>query len=274
MCFPELHARDSRTTKPGMPAPIPARPSPVFGVSTTLHASASNRHMRRHLLALLVAVPAAVLSLATVAGPQNATTEELKQAEADVPKLADVLGLEPGMTVADVGAGGGAMTLVMARWLGPAGRIYSTDINPASVRAIHDQAVRAHLANVITRIGTQSGTNLPNACCDAIWLRDVYHHLTDPGAEDRSLLESLKSGGRLAIIDFEPQPGSKPPPGVPADRTGHGITPTIVAHELTAAGFMVDKTITHWPVPDQSASFLVLARKPESNLSGRVARVH
>ncbi len=221
--------------------------------------------MRRYLIAFSVFT--AALSLTTAAArQQDATAEELKQAEADVPRLAGVLGLEPGMTVADVGAGGGAMTLVMAHWLGPAGRVYSTDITEAAVRAVREQAVRAHLDTVVTLVGTQTATNLPNACCDAIWLRNVYHHLTDPADEDRSLFDSLKPGGRLAVIDFEPQPGSKPPPDVPADRTGHGILSAIVERELSATGFTVVRTIPHWPPPPDKSDFgfLVLVRKPDS----------
>lgn len=205
---------------------------------------------------------AVVTWLAAVAAGQKADPQELKQAEADVPQLVNVLALQRGMTVADVGAGAGAMTLVMARWLGPAGRVYSTDINDDTVRAIHGQAAEWHLDNVVTIVGAQTGTNLPNACCDAIWLRDVYHHLTNPAAEDHSLFEALKPGGRLAIIDFEPQPGSKPPPNVPADRTGHGITNEIVERELTSAGFSVVRTIQPWPPPpDKGDFFLVLANK-------------
>lgn len=200
------------------------------------------------------------------AGQQGATPDELKQAETEVPQLAGVLGLKRGMTVADVGTGGGAMTLVMARWLGPAGRVYATDVDAATVRSVQEQAARAKLGNVVTVIGTQSATRLPRMCCEAIWLRNVYHHLTDPAREDGSLFDSLKDGGSLAVIDFRPMPGSKPPAGVPADRTGHGIVPEIVARELTAAGFTIVNTIPHWPPPDEkSESFLVLARKPATN---------
>lgn len=220
--------------------------------------------VRRHLL-----VPAAlivVVTFAVVAASASQDPQELKQAEADVPQLAQVLGLEPGMAVADVGAGGGAMTLVMARWIGPDGRVYSNDVNKAAVQSIRQAADRAHLRNVVTVVGSQTSANLPKACCDAIWLRDVYHHLTNPAAEDSSVFQSLKPGGRLAVIDFKPMPGSKPPPNVPADRTGHGILPSIVERELGAAGFHIERTISHWPPPpDKGDYFLVLAQKPASH---------
>lgn len=193
---------------------------------------------------------------------QPATADELKQAELDVPKLMPVLELTPGMTVADVGAGAGAMTLVMAQALGPAGRVYATDVNTKQVDAIRDQANARHLENVVAILGTQTSTGLPDRCCDAIFVRDAYHHFTDPGAMNRSFVSALKPGGRLAIIDFGPTPGSGPPPGVPPNRTGHGIDSGIVEQELQAAGFDLVRTIPRWPPGDKTDQyFLVLAKK-------------
>jgi SAM-dependent methyltransferase len=63
------------------------------------------------------------------------------------------------------------------------------------------------LSNVVVLEGAESSTNLPSACCDAIFLRDAYHHLTRPQEFDASLLAALKPGGRLAIMDFPPEPG-------------------------------------------------------------------
>ena len=79
---------------------------------------------------------------------------------------------------------------------------------------------------------------------------------------NRSFEAALKAGGRLAIIDFEPAPGSGPPPNVPANRTGHGVAATIVEDELRAASFEIVRTIPCWPPGDRTDEyFLVLARK-------------
>lgn len=211
------------------------------------------------LVALLLSLNASTSAgLAQVSADAN----ELKQAELDVPKLMQVLEVTPGMSVADVGAGAGAMTLVMAQALGPAGRVYSTDVNAAQIRMIREQAAARHLDNVIAIAGTQTTTGLADQCCDAIFARDAYHHFTDPAAMNLSFAAALKPGGRLAIIDFEPDPGSKPPPNVPANRTGHGITVAIVEQELQAAGFALVRTIPRWPPDDKEGGyFLVLARK-------------
>jgi SAM-dependent methyltransferase len=204
-----------------------------------------------------------ILFVATAQGQRASTPAEIRQAETDVPRLAEVLDLKPGMSVADVGAGFGAMTIVMAKWLGPAGRVFASDIVPAQLAALRDATVREHLDNVTVIEGSDRSTNLPNACCDAIFMRDVYHHFTRPEEMDRSVLAALRPSGRLAIIDFEPAPGSKLPDGVPANRGGHGIAPAIVVDELHAAGLTHVTTILNWP-PDSNPAeyFLVLFVKP------------
>jgi predicted methyltransferase len=104
--------------------------------------------------------------------------------------------------------------------------------------------------------------DLPDACCDAIFLRNVYHHITQVESFNKSLLASLKPGGRLAIIDFRPEKGSKLFPGVPANREGHGVPIAVVEAELPAAGFTHVKTAEKWPAGDKTPPFLVLFKKP------------
>ncbi len=189
--------------------------------------------------------------------------QEIRQAQAEVPALAEVLQLKSGMTVADVGSGGGAMSLVLSRHLGESGRVYATDIRPEMLAEIRELVVRERLANVTVLEGGARSTNLPDGCCDAIFLRDVYHHLTSPAEINRSLLAALKPGGRLAIIDFEPEPGSKVPDGVPANRGGHGVPITVAVDEVRAGGLTFVRTLSHWPPNDERARlFLALFRKP------------
>jgi SAM-dependent methyltransferase len=110
--------------------------------------------------------------------------------------------------------------------------------------------------------GAPSTTNLPALCCDAILIRDAYHHLTQPEDIVRSLAASLKPGGRLAVIDFPPRPNTEVPSGVPANRNGHGVPPEVVEREGGAALTHV-RTIPNWVPNSQPASlYLVLFRKP------------
>jgi predicted methyltransferase len=122
---------------------------------------------------------------------------------------------------------------------------------------------REALSNVGVIEGAAISTNLPNGCCDAIFMRDVYHHLTNADQINTSVFAALKPGGRLAVIDFEPAPGSELPKGVPANRGGHGIQPSLVVTEVAATGLRHVSTVAKWPPGDTRYSFfLVLFQKP------------
>ncbi len=206
------------------------------------------------------AIALCLASVAVILAQSGPTTQEIREAERDVPVLLKALDVVPGMTIADIGSGAGAMTLIAARQLGPRSRIYTTDLNPATVTGLKGLAEREHLTNVEVVQGAAASTNLPAGCCDAIFMRDVYHHITDPAAMNRSIAESLKPGGRLAVIDFEAKPGSPLPNGVPANRGGHGVPPAVVAEELRAAGLVYIETFPQWPEPKEPF-FLVLLHK-------------
>ncbi len=205
-----------------------------------------------------------VLLIGTAPGAQGPSekqvAQERAQAEREVPRLIEVLELEPGMTVADVGAGFGAMTVVLGTWLQPAGRVFATDVAATQLSTIRDYVVKEGLTNVTVLEGAEASTNLPAGCCDAIFMRDVYHHLTQPAAFNASVDAALKPGGRLAVIDFVPRPGSQVFPGVNPNRGGHGITPALVVSEVSAAGFRHVRTIEPWP-DERTGLFLVLFRK-------------
>src|SRR5687767_3958585 len=210
----------------------------------------------------IVTLALASLFLARGLAQQTAlTSEQLKSAEAEVPRLVQVLELTPGMTVADVGAGFGAWTMAFSRWLGPAGRVYASDIGAAQLTALRDSVQRERLNNVTVIEAGANTTNLPPLCCDAILIRDAYHHFTSPDDIVKGLAASLKPGGWLAVIDFPPRPNSDVPAGVRANRRGHGVPPEIVQQEVGAVLTHV-RTVPEWSPESQPASlFLLLFRK-------------
>jgi len=221
--------------------------------------------IRRLVLVAVCAIPVIVAGQSTqesAAEQARQEKQERAQAELDAPKIVDVLELKPGMTVADVGAGGGAMTVVLGKWIG-AGHVFATDIGARQLGLIRDYVKREGLTNVTVIEGAAASTNLPPGCCDAILLRHVYHHITAVEAFNKSVFASLKPGGRLAIIDFVPEKGSTVPEGVPANRGGHGVPIRVVISELTVPGLTYVKTIEKWPPGDRiQPGFLVLFRKP------------
>jgi len=220
--------------------------------------------MRRTMHALIAVI---LLSASVVGqqqpGPQGATEAQVKTAQIEVPRLVTRLELKPGMTVADVGAGFGAWTVALAKWIGPSGRVYASDIGDQQLRILRETVARERLTNVTILEGAERSTNLPAGCCDAILIRDAYHHLTQPMDVTRSFAASLKPGGRLAVIDFPPRPNTEVPAGVPANRGGHGVPPEIVVKEVTAAGLTHLQTDANWSPDSQPAMlFIALFRKP------------
>ncbi|HJU42312.1 MAG TPA: methyltransferase domain-containing protein [Vicinamibacterales bacterium] len=198
--------------------------------------------MKRHFsIVILAAMLAPAFSHAQQPDARQ-IAQERKSAEQDAPKLVEVLELRPGMTVADVGSGGGAMAVVLGHWIG-SGRVLATDVTESALRATREYVNKEGLTNVTVIEGAAAATNLPPACCEAIFLRNVYHHITEIDAFNKSLFDSLKPGGRLAIIDFVPRKGSPLPEGVPANREGHGIPPAVVIEEMKKAGLTYVRTI-------------------------------
>lgn len=184
----------------------------------------------------------------------------LRRANADaageMKRLSALMEWKPGTIVADIGAGDGRYAFAAAQLVGGSGKIFATEIDQAKLASLQSEVTRRHLANVIILESKEADTNLPAECCDAIFLRRVYHHLTKPAAFDAALLRSLKPGGRLAIIDFPPRSGLDPVEGVPANRGGHGIPQKVLIDELTSAGLQLVKTVNDWPGDDYCVLFV------------------
>jgi ubiquinone/menaquinone biosynthesis C-methylase UbiE len=216
--------------------------------------------IRMYRIATL-AVCAALLS-ASVAAQQTALTDgQIKAAELEIPELAKLLNLKPGMTIADVGAGFGAWTIRFARFVGPSGRVYASDVGEKQLAWLREYVKKEGTANVTVIEGAPASTNLPANCCDAILIRDAYHHLTEPEKIVASMAAALKPGGRLAVIDFPPRANSEVPTGVAANRGGHGVPPEVVEREIGAVLKHV-QTIPKWmPASEPASLFLVLFQK-------------
>jgi ubiquinone/menaquinone biosynthesis C-methylase UbiE len=154
----------------------------------------------------------------------------------DIDWLVDVLQLKQGSTVADIGAGDGDQTVAIARKVGPQGHVYSTELGSESLEELRDAINKSEVTNVTVLEGHPKRTNLPQQCCDALFLRRVYHHFDDPAAMNSSLFQSLKQGGRLAVIDFEPRNSEADPEGLDAGNS-HGVTAETGVGGLKKAGF-------------------------------------
>jgi ubiquinone/menaquinone biosynthesis C-methylase UbiE len=163
-------------------------------------------------------------------------------------ELGVLLQWHPGDTVADIGAGKGKLTSLAAERVGPSGRVYGTEMDLQSLVAL--QELSAKQTNITPVKASDSDTKLPHLSCDSIYMRLVYHHFTKPREMDSSLFQSLKHGGRLAIIDEEPRKGTTIPEGVPKNRLGHGIPQRVLIREVKHAGFQVQAIENDWPGGD------------------------
>jgi len=143
------------------------------------------------------------------------------------------LGVQPGMRIADVGAGTGLYTMLFARAVGPAGRVYAVDISQSFVEAIEVRTKRYHVDNVVPVVNDQRGTRLPPESVDLVFLADTYHHFEYPRAMLASIHQALTPGGVLAIIDFRRLPGVSNPWIMGHVRAGREQ----VIEEVEAGGF-------------------------------------
>jgi SAM-dependent methyltransferase len=126
-------------------------------------------------------------------------------------EIVRTLGLKPGMAVADVGAGTGAFTRLVAEEVGPKGKVYAVDIAPAFLEHIAAEAKKRGHDQVTTIRGTQEATNLPANSVDVAFLVDVYHHVEKPPAVLGSIHRALRPGGHLVVVEFDRRAGVSTP---------------------------------------------------------------
>ena len=122
----------------------------------------------------------------------------------EMPRLTQAIGLKTAMVVADVGAGKGQLTFALAQAVGASGHVFSSEIDRGRLHALREAVGEHRLGNVTVVEAKENEAGLPAGCCDAIVMRRVYHHLTDPAATNASLLRALRPGGVLAVIDMPP----------------------------------------------------------------------
>lgn len=197
-----------------------------------------------------------VLILLGLSGLSPRASDEVDSKELSL--LVEVLDVDPGESFADVGAGDGRYSVALARTVGDSGRIYATEVDPNDLKRMQDRVSREKLENVEVVRGTQEATGLPQACCDGILLRRVYHHFQNPAAMQASMRRALKEGGLLLVIDFGTRRSWDRPEGVPASREGHGIDKDLLVSEMELAGFGLVRDLD-WEDGDYALLFRAVA---------------
>jgi len=153
--------------------------------------------------------------------------------------LAEALGVRPGICVADVGAGDGAMAEAMAAAVGPQGRVVATELSAERLRDLAARKSERALANLEVVAASSESTGLPDGACDAVYLRHVFHHLQDRPAMAARLTRATRQDGRIAVIDF--------PPGVLwFHDDGHGVRADDVRDAFRRAGWRERERRADW----------------------------
>jgi SAM-dependent methyltransferase len=143
-------------------------------------------------------------------------------------EVIQALGLQADARIADLGAGTGYFAARLANML-PQGRVYAVDIEPDMVRYLEARAKREGLGNVVAVKGEPDEPRLPEKV-DLVLLVNVYHHISDRASYFRRLRDSLRAGGRVAIVDFKLDSPAGPPRAA-------RIAPATVESEMKAAGY-------------------------------------
>lgn len=151
------------------------------------------------------------------------------------------LELKKGQVVADIGAGSGYYTMRMADAVGPAGKVYATDIQTGMLDIVRRRVTAARLTNVETVLSAPDDPKLPADTLDLAIMVDVYHELSAPQEFIRRLRPALKRTGRLVLLEFR-----KEDPRVPI-RPEHKMSIAEVKAELEPEGFKLSTVLNDLP---------------------------
>ena len=141
-------------------------------------------------------------------------------------RVMDILGIGPGKTVADIGAGSGWFTVRAAKRVGDTGTVYAVDINPEAIRYINSRIRKENLHNIKPILGKPDNPLLPGTV-DAVLLLKTYHEVAQPIALLRNLRASLAPGAKVGVIDRN------------GDGENHGVARDVVIQEAKEAGYQL-----------------------------------
>lgn len=141
------------------------------------------------------------------------------------------VGVVPGMTVADLGAGTGYFSVRLAAAVGPDGRVLALDVEPNLVGYMKERAAKATLPQLVATLIPSDDPKLPVRGVDLVLIVDTWHHIDDRLHYLPKLAAGLKAGGRVAVVDFKKGEFPVGPPDA------HKLTAEEVASEFRAAGW-------------------------------------
>jgi len=161
-------------------------------------------------------------------GANEFSNEVARDSQGEAQKVMDMAAIQPGMTVADIGAGEGYYTIRLGDRVGGEGRVLAQDIDRAVLERLGRRVERERLDNVSIKLGAGDDPRLPEDSFDRVFMVHMYHEVKEPYAFLWRLWPSLKEGGKVIVVDIDR----------PTDR--HGIPPALLACEFERVGYRLD----------------------------------
>jgi predicted methyltransferase len=144
-------------------------------------------------------------------------------------RVMNILGIESGRNVADIGAGSGWFTVRAAKRVGASGKVFAVDINSDAVSHIQARAQQEQLSNVNAILSKPDDPLLPPDTIDAVLLLKTYHEVAHPVDLLRNLRPALRTDAKVGVIDRN------------GNGENHGIGKDVVIREAQEAGYRLLK---------------------------------
>jgi predicted methyltransferase len=200
--------------------------------------------------------PSAAAAQAIVDAPDRLEADRALDKGRHPAALLEFVGVKPGMKVAELMAGGGYTTELLARAVGPEGKVYGQ--NPKFVlerfaeKPWSERLARPINKNVV-RVDSEFGAPLPDVKdLDAVVSNIIYHDVVWIGGDraqmNAAIFQALKPGGVYVVIDSSARPGT----GVSDVQSLHRIDEKVVRDEVLAAGFQLGEESTVWRNPEDT----------------------
>ncbi len=177
---------------------------------------------------------------------------EEREQEENTAQLMKNLAVQAGQVIADIGAGSGYHSTLLSKMVG-SGKVYAVDVEPEMIAYLKARIQREGKKNIIPVLSTEKNVSLPANSVDLMLLVDVYHEFSFPYEMAVSMLEALKPGGKLVLVEFRAED-----PNVPI-KTIHKMSERQAVKEFKTAGFLFEKNSGNLPW-----QHCLIFRKPEN----------
>ena len=163
-----------------------------------------------------------------------------REMEENTSQLLKNLVVQPGTAIADIGAGSGYHSTLLSKMVGT-GKVYAVDVEPEMIAYLKARIKLEGHKNIIPVLSTEQKVSLPANSIDIMLLVDVYHEFSFPYEMTLSMLEALKPGGKLVLVEFRAED-----PNVPI-KTIHKMSEQQAVKEFKASGFLFEKNLGNLP---------------------------